>query len=171
MSPTIGLVGWSEVFVNSVRVPIGCFTVFMMRASLFSQGSAGRILGSITDQTGAIIPGVTVTIRDVDRGTSRTLVTDEAGVYNAPNLLPGTYTIRVELSGFASAERPNIKLEVGQDIRVDISLRGGPDFTDPSAAAGTSFGFRPQTPDVTSSNPVLGSGGHRAIQLGLKIIF
>src|SRR5437867_12475023 len=40
---------------------------------------------------------------------------------------------------------------------------GGPDFTDPSAA-GTSFGFRPQTPDVTSSNPVLGSGGHRAIQ-------
>ena len=48
---------------------------------------------------------------------------------------------------------------------------GGPDFTDPSAAAGTSFGFRPQTPDVTSSNPVLGSGGHRAIQLGLKIIF
>jgi hypothetical protein len=52
---------------------------------------------------------------------------------------------------------------------------GGPggdnSFTDPSAAAGTSFGFRPETPDVTSSNPVLGSGGPRAIQLGLKIIF
>ena len=52
---------------------------------------------------------------------------------------------------------------------------GGPggdsSFTDPSGTGGTSFGFRPQTPDVTSSNPVLGSGGHRAIQLGLKIIF
>jgi hypothetical protein len=52
---------------------------------------------------------------------------------------------------------------------------GGPggdnSYTDPTAAAGASFGFRPQTPDVTSSNPVLGSGGPRAIQLGLKIIF
>jgi hypothetical protein len=53
---------------------------------------------------------------------------------------------------------------------------GGPGgdntYTDPSASAGAgSFGFRPQTPDVTSSNPVLGSGGARAMQLGLKILF
>jgi len=48
---------------------------------------------------------------------------------------------------------------------------GGSSFTDPSATKGASFGFRPETPDVTSSNPVLGSGGPRAIQLGLKIIF
>jgi len=50
---------------------------------------------------------------------------------------------------------------------------GGPGgdntFTDPSTGAG--FGFRPETPDVTSSNPVLGSGGPRAIQLGLKLIW
>jgi hypothetical protein len=52
---------------------------------------------------------------------------------------------------------------------------GGPGgdntYTDPTADAGASFGFRPQTPDVTSSNPVLGSGGPRAVQLGLKLIF
>ena len=52
---------------------------------------------------------------------------------------------------------------------------GGPGgdntYTDPSGTAGASFGFRPETPDVTSSNPVLGSGGPRAIQLGLKLIF
>jgi hypothetical protein len=48
---------------------------------------------------------------------------------------------------------------------------GGNSYTDPSAAAGASFGFRPETPDVTSSNPVLGSGGPRAMQLGLKLIF
>ncbi len=52
---------------------------------------------------------------------------------------------------------------------------GGPGgdntYTDPSGDAGASFGFRPTTPDVTSSNPVLGSGGPRAIQLGLKLIF
>jgi hypothetical protein len=52
-------------------------------------------------------------------------------------------------------------------------VRGGPGgggtFTDPTANA--PFGFRNETPDVTSSNPVLGSGGPRAIQLGLKLIF
>jgi len=52
---------------------------------------------------------------------------------------------------------------------------GGPGgdntFTDPSADAGAGFGFRNTTPDVLSSNPVLGSGGPRAIQLGLKILF
>jgi Carboxypeptidase regulatory-like domain/TonB dependent receptor len=102
-----------------------CLAIVLVSSVLFSQGSFGRILGTITDQTGAVIPGVTVTIRDVDRGTSRTLTTDEAGLYNAPNLLPGTYTIRVELGGFATVERPNVKLEVGQDIRVDVALRPG----------------------------------------------
>ena len=52
---------------------------------------------------------------------------------------------------------------------------GGPGgdntYTDPTAGAGASFGFRPTTPDVLSSNPVLGSGGARAMQLGLKILF
>ena len=52
---------------------------------------------------------------------------------------------------------------------------GGPGgsntFTDPSAAAGASFGFQPATSDVVNSNPVLGSGGPRAMQLGLKILF
>jgi len=48
---------------------------------------------------------------------------------------------------------------------------GSPTYTDPSGTAGASFGFQPGTPDVISSNPVLGSGGPRAIQLGLKIIF
>jgi hypothetical protein len=52
---------------------------------------------------------------------------------------------------------------------------GGPGgdntYTDPSNDIGGTFGVRPQTPDVTSSNPVLGSGGPRAMQLGLKLIF
>src|SRR5207253_7403534 len=99
--------------------------VFLICLPMFSQGSTGRILGIVTDQSGAVIPGVTVTIRDVDRGTARTLTTDEAGIYNAPNLLPGTYTLRMELAGFATVERQNIKLEVGQDIRIDVALKPG----------------------------------------------
>ena len=67
--------------LSAFRGSIAYFAVFLTCSSLLSQGSAGRILRSITDPTGAVIPGVTVTIRDVDRGTTRTLVTDEAGLY------------------------------------------------------------------------------------------
>ncbi len=112
---------------NWKAVPIvgACLIGFLFCFSIFSQGSTGRILGIITDPSSAVIPGVTVSIRDVDRGTARMLTTDEAGVYNAPNLLPGTYTIRVELAGFSTVERQNIRLEVGQDIRVDVALQPG----------------------------------------------
>jgi len=68
---------------------------------LFSQGNFGRILGTVTDQTGGVISDATVSIIDKDRGVARTLTTDAAGEYNAPTLIPGTYTIRVEAKGTA----------------------------------------------------------------------
>jgi len=72
---------------------------------LFSQGSAGRILGSVADQSGGVIAGATVTVTDTLRGVTRTLTTDQSGEYLAPNLLPGTYTIRAVATGFKTAER------------------------------------------------------------------
>src|SRR3984893_16412519 len=91
----------------------------------FSQGTAGRILGSVTDQTGAVVVGATVTIVDTQRNLTRTLTTDSAGEYSAPNLLPGAYTIRAGFQGFKTAERSGITLEVGQDLRVDLTLQPG----------------------------------------------
>src|SRR5713101_1630772 len=92
---------------------------------LFSQGNAGRILGSITDQSGGVMAGATVTVTDVQRGISRPLTTDQAGEYNAPNLIPSTYTVRAQSSGFRTVERQNILLEVGQEIQVDLKLQPG----------------------------------------------
>ena len=77
------------------------------------------------DQSGAAIPGATLTVTDVQRGTSRTLTTDSAGAYNAPNLLPGTYTVRAEFKGFKTFERQNVPLEVAGDVRVDLTLQPG----------------------------------------------
>jgi hypothetical protein len=99
--------------------------LFLGWAPLFSQGSAGRIVGTITDANGGSITGATVTILDVDRGTSRPLITDETGAFNAPNLLPGNYKVRAEFKGFKVIERQNIVLEVGQEIRVDLALQPG----------------------------------------------
>jgi hypothetical protein len=91
----------------------------------FSQGTAGRILGAITDQTGGAMSGATVTIIDTQRNTTRTLTADDSGEYNAPNLLPSTYTIRAEAKGFKTGERTNVILEVSQDLRVDLTLQPG----------------------------------------------
>src|SRR6202022_2699788 len=59
------------------------------------------------------------------RGTSRPLTTDESGAFNAPNLTPGAYKVRAEFKGFKTTERQNIILEVGQELRVDVSLQPG----------------------------------------------
>ena len=69
--------------------------------------------------------GANVTITDVDRNVSRTLTTDASGVYNAPSLLPGTYKIRAEAKGFKATERQNIIVEVGGELRIDLSMQPG----------------------------------------------
>jgi len=89
------------------------------------QGSSGRILGVVTDQSGGNVGGATVTITDVARGVSQTLTTDSDGAYVALNLLPGTYTVRAEFKGFKIFERKNILVEVGKDARIDAVLQPG----------------------------------------------
>jgi len=108
-----------------LRVLAAGMCVLLMSLPLFSQGSAGRILGSITDQSGGVLAGASVTVLDVQRGITRTLIADQSGEYVAPSLLPGTYTVRVEFKGFKTVERQKIVLEVNQDIRVDLSLEPG----------------------------------------------
>ncbi len=99
--------------------------IFLGGLPAFSQANLGRILGAVTDQTGGVVAGATLTILDVQRGISRSLTTDNAGEYNAPNLTPGTYTVRAESKGFKTAERSGIPLEVGKDVRVDLTLQPG----------------------------------------------
>ena len=72
-----------------------------------------------------MIAGATVTVVDVDRGVTRTLTTDDAGAYNAPNLTPGKYTVRAEAKGFQRLERQNVVLEVGKEVRVDLTVLPG----------------------------------------------
>src|ERR1700704_3135191 len=99
--------------------------VLLFSLSLFSQGSYGRILGTVTDQSGGVISGATVTVIDKDRGVARTLTTDQAGEYNAPTLIPGTYTVRVDANGFKRVDRQNVLLEVGKEVRVDVTVQPG----------------------------------------------
>jgi hypothetical protein len=109
----------------AVRVTALCIGVFLVSLPLFSQGTAGHILGTITDQSGGAIADATVIVTDVDRNATRTLTTGSSGEYNAPNLLPGTYKVRVEAKGFKATERQNIIVEVGGELRVDLTVQPG----------------------------------------------
>src|SRR5712672_241568 len=105
---------------------LSCWLALLLTCpALFSQGSTGRILGGVTDQTGGNVAGATVTITDVQRGIPRTLITDNDGEYIALDLLPGIYMVRAEMKGFKAFERKNVLVETGKDVRVDVVLSTG----------------------------------------------
>ena len=72
-----------------------------------------------------MVPGVTVTLKNVETGISRTVLTDEGGRYRASSLPLGSYEIQAELSGFNTDVRSGIKLTVGREAMVDFTLRVG----------------------------------------------
>jgi hypothetical protein len=114
------------VSVRSSVLLLGAwFSLILVAAPLFAQANLGRILGSVRDQSGGAVPGVTVSIIDVDRGPERTAVTDAAGEYAFPALVPGRKIIRAEFTGFKTFEQANIVLEVGQDFTFDVVLEPG----------------------------------------------
>src|SRR6202140_3604053 len=112
-------------FQKYVRLGFVVVGTLLLCAPAFAQGSFGRILGTVTDQSGGVVSGATVTVLDTQRGVARTLTTDQAGEYSAPTLIPGTYTVRVEAKGFKRVDRQNVVLEVGKEVRVDLTVQPG----------------------------------------------
>ncbi len=107
------------------RLPFVAFTLLALSVSALAQSTAGRILGTLTDPSGAAVPGATVLVTDVERGTSRTSTTDESGSYAFPDLPPGTYKLHVQAKGFRGVDRPNVRIEVASDVRADFALQPG----------------------------------------------
>src|SRR5205809_1190697 len=99
-------------------VLITTLVVLLSSLALFAQGNFGRILGSVKDPTGAVLPGATVNISDTQRGLTRTVTSDEAALYNASTLISGTYTVPVESPGVKTPSRENWVVAVGSEIRV-----------------------------------------------------
>ena len=96
-------------------------TIFAVSA--LAQTAGGTILGRVTDQSGAILPGADITIKNVATGITRGVLSNEAGLYNAANLQPGTYEVTVELPSFTVGHRTNIELNVGSEVALDFELR------------------------------------------------
>src|ERR1700676_960973 len=78
-----------------------------------AQVVGGTILGMIVDQSGGVVPQAKIFIKNLANGITRTVTTDAAGFYAAPNLLPGTYELTASAAGFAATVRTDITLTVG----------------------------------------------------------
>src|SRR5579872_1513577 len=112
--------------VTSVfRVLFVTLAVLFCSLAAIAQSTSGRILGTLTDQSGAAVGGATVAVTDAQRGTTRTVSTDQTGSYAVPDLQPGTYKIHVEAKGFKAVERLNVQIEVATDVRADVALQPG----------------------------------------------
>lgn len=88
--------------------------------------ATGRLAGIVTDDTGAVLPGVTVVATNTATGQHRTVATGSDGFYAVPLLQPGRYTVRAMLNGFRTAVREGALVTVGDTTRVDMTMSVGP---------------------------------------------
>src|SRR5215472_6709873 len=89
-------------------------------AAILSAQTFGEITGEVRDSTGAVVTTATVAVTNQATGASRTVVTNEVGVYTFPSLAPGIYDLRVTAQGFQVVARPDIDLQVQQTARIDF---------------------------------------------------
>src|SRR2546426_1386492 len=110
----------AEALLGVVLVAIGLSAVPAAAQAVF-----GAISGTVTDSSGAVLPGATVSVTNVATSVTKTLPTNDAGVYNATNLVPGVYKVEASLAGFKTAIVSSVTLEVNANQKVDVTLELG----------------------------------------------
>jgi len=121
----------------------------LMAATLYSFAQDATIVGTVTDLTGAVVPNAVVTLTNVERGTSRSSVTNSDGQYVVPSLSIGRYNVRAESKGFKSGEEKGIVLNVGDRTRVDFKLEVG-NVTETVSVEATAVGVQTDTGAVST---------------------
>ena len=102
---------------------LACLAIWAATATTArAQSATGSIEGTIVDQTGALMPGVTVTVVQPATGITRTAVTDANGIFSLPLLPVGVYDVTTELAGFTARKIPELSLTVGQTLTLKIQM-------------------------------------------------
>src|SRR5436305_7547919 len=109
-----------ERFVTAILVLVALPTCLV-----FAQTSTATILGVVKDTSGALIPGVSITVKHTDTGQTRTAISSDSGSYNVPLLPVGAYEISTTMPGFKQQVRTGINLVIGQQAVIDLTLEVG----------------------------------------------
>jgi outer membrane receptor protein involved in Fe transport len=110
---------------RSLPLSLALAVVLLLPAPARAQAVKGTLLGTVTDTTGAGVPGATVTVTEVQTGISRSATTNASGNYTFSNLKDGVYRVEAELSGFRKTVHENVKVDVNTTVRVDLALQVG----------------------------------------------
>src|SRR5205809_2024176 len=97
----------------------------LLPAQIQAQVLYGSLLGNVTDPNGAVVPSASVTATNQSTGVANTTTTNASGEYNFVNLQPGTYSIKVGVSGFKTFERRDLTVEANNTTRADVALEVG----------------------------------------------
>ena len=108
--------------VKKVFVPL-LIMLFLAPLAFSQSRETGAIAGTVTDESGSPLPGVTVTISGPALMGTRSSVTDARGVYRFPALPPGTYTLKAELQGFRDVVNTNVRLTTTTTLTVDLTMQ------------------------------------------------
>jgi Carboxypeptidase regulatory-like domain/TonB dependent receptor len=113
-------------------------TTFCLAIPSSAQTSGlGNISGTVTDSTGAVVPGASVLVLDTDTGIARTVTTTSAGTYVAEFLQPGHYELVLGGGNFGKIDRKNLVLTVGENLTVDAALPAGATSTEVTVTSGS----------------------------------
>ena len=108
-----------------MRQQLQLLAVFLLAVSMAFAQTAGTIQGTVSDDTGAVIPGATIVVTALETGTESTSTSNEVGFYTVPALNPGLYSVTCSAEGFSSQEFPGLRLEVQQTMRLDCAMTVG----------------------------------------------
>src|SRR5574341_464424 len=112
--------------MRSLRFPlVGVLSILLTTATAWAQLSTAQLSGRVTDESGAVLPGVTVTATQTDTGLTRTVVTDETGTYVLPNLPTGPYRLEAMLQGFRTYSQTGIVLQVAATPAINVVMAIG----------------------------------------------
>ena len=96
-----------------------------LATSAAAQRTTGQIIGKVADESGSVLPGVTVTLRGAGVAGAPTVVTSDTGVYRFPVLPPGTYNLEYAIAGFGTVKREEIPVTVGSTVELNVSMKVG----------------------------------------------
>ena len=137
-----------------MRFSIRCLAVLaialMIPALVAAQTESGKISGSVTDQSGAVLPGVTVNLKSVERATMRSTVTNAQGEYVFASLVPGNYEVTAELSGF-STQQTRTNVPVGATVAVNVQMAVGAQTEVITVVGETAAAINTSTQDIATT--------------------
>src|SRR5580704_4633844 len=122
---SLNLIGLAQVGNNFRRYTLSAVLVALFSAGAWSQTQLATVSGTITDPSGALVPGVSVTIVSQGTGLKRSIATDTAGEYRFAGLPIGTYSLRIEKTGFQSQIREGIELTSAAEVAINSQLAIG----------------------------------------------